>query len=129
VARAVAGAAVVTPKDLDSPIERLPVEQRHRDAAAALMEAQGNWAYNVPPVIREGRLDENSLVQAFARFEADALTQLQSDLDKAREALGKLLALVDRMDVASWLVTEHPSEWANAGDYVADARSVLGDLT
>ena len=43
-------------------------------------------------------------------------------------ALRAMLALVNRMDVASWLACEHPVEFCNASDIVGDAQAILAKL-
>lgn len=69
-------------------------------------------------------------IHAHRDGEAEAVTawnqrHRSEAVEELVEVLGRLLSLVDRMDVASWLVTEHPAEWANAGDLVSDARTLI----
>lgn len=62
------------------------VEQRHRNAAADLIEQRGEWLQ--AEKIRQGRADKSSItVQAFARFDTERTAELEREIAALREAV------------------------------------------
>ena len=100
------------------PSEQLPVEQRHRDAAADYMKERGAAQYRRNNV-RGGLGDGNALVQAFARFERDHMRPSPSgddvDLSDLREAGWRVAVHNDYRlhgkDCTFWLFTHPDGRW------------------
>jgi hypothetical protein len=122
------------------------VSQDAREAAAdwyvALWQkAHGNiygWMCDTENSIRSGRTDDDSLVQAFARFEEHILARPSAYEDIARanqrtadewrvkweEAVGLLRTLAEGVD-SNWL--DLASEFPAVSEYLRTARAVAGE--
>ena len=73
------------------------VEQRHRDAAAPLIEMLG-WQ-ELADLIRAGDRDANPMVQAFARFDTTRTAELERQPERQNAAVREaLVAILDAWD-------------------------------